>query len=86
MSEEEIQMIRTDAAMSGRLFKPDIWVGVILFDINPQPFQPARIDASLSDYRQRGLRSEKRAMWQIVVSVSLPHEAVTFREGLGTIN
>lgn len=78
-------MIRTDAAMSGRLFKTDIRVGVILFDINPQPFQPARIDASLSDFLQRGHRREKRTMWQqMVASVSSPHEVVTFREDWAT--
>lgn len=38
--EEQIQMIWADAAMSGRVRKPNIRVGVILFNKCPKPLQP----------------------------------------------
>ena len=79
--EEEVQVIRADAAVSGRVREANIGVRVMFLEECPEPLQPSGVDTSSSHFCQRRHFGEKRITWQKVRARAFPaHEMATFCE------
>lgn len=50
-AQEAVEMVRTGAAVPGRVHKPDVGICIRLFDERPKPLQPARVDAPAAYFR-----------------------------------